>query len=258
MGSALLEKGEIVTAISSYKNALQCQPNYAEAHNDLGNALLANGGIDSAIISYKNALQCNPNYPVAHKNLSMLELLKGNYRRGLRRYEYRLQSENTNEILNANPKCKQWNGETIPKDGKLLLVSEQGLGDTLQFMRYAEVLKNQGLTVSLCAPIKLHTLIQASEIDASPLTPEQANKVTEGEWIPLLSALRILEVTPEKPIITRPYIKTFDNLKLKWGEILPKKQHSIIGINWQGNPDHEKTNSKGRSLPLEALLPLLQ
>jgi ADP-heptose:LPS heptosyltransferase len=118
-------------------------------------------------------------------------------------------------------------------------------------MRYALTLRDRGRTVSLCAPEKLHTLIQASGIDTSPLTPAQANQANECQWIPLLSVPRHLEVSPENPIITEPYIKTTDELTTKWKGILANEKQPIIGINWQGNPSHEKTNSKGRSLPLE-------
>ena len=119
---------------------------------------------------------------------------------------------------------------------KLLLVSEQGLGDTLQFMRYATALRDQGISVSLCAQTKLHSLIQESGIDPSPLTPTQANQVTEGHWIPLLSVPRHLEVSPDNPVITEPYIKTTDELHTKWAEILSAEQQPIVGINWQGKP----------------------
>ena len=61
-------------------------------------------------------------------------------------------------------------------------MTEQGLGDTLQFMRYAIALRHQGISVSLSAQPKLHSLIQASGIDQSPLTPEQANNISEGQW----------------------------------------------------------------------------
>ena len=93
-------------------------------------------------------------------------------------------------------------------------------------------------------------MIQTSAIDNSPLTPDQANQVNYGEWIPLLSVPRHLNVSPVNPIITEPYIKTTDELNSKWADILKDEQRPIIGINWQGNPSHEKTNSIGRSLPL--------
>jgi len=129
-------------------------------------------------------------------------------------------------------------------------VSEQGLGDTLQFMRYALALQNQGISILLCAPAKLHDLIQVSGFEQSLLTPKQANQVSEGSWIPLLSVPRYLEVSPENPLITEPYIKTTTELTSKWQKILATEQQPIIGINWQGNPDQETTNSIGRSLPL--------
>lgn len=181
----------------------------------------------------------------------MAELLAGDYKCGLRRYEYRLETKTDNDILNAKPNCPRWNGGALPdKNSQLFLVSEQGLGDTLQFMRYAIALRKQGYNVSFCAQQKLHSLIQTSGIDNSPLTPDQANQVNYGEWIPLLSVPRHLNVSPVNPIITEPYIKTTDELNSKWAHILKDEQRPIVGINWQGNPSHEKTNSIGRSLPL--------
>ena len=256
LGVALQEQGNLDAAITSYNSALQLKPNYPDAHNNLGVALQQLGNLDAAIASYNSALQLKPNYPEAHKNLSTAELLAGDYKSGWLRYEYRFQSNKSEGILNTNPSCKRWDGEELPKDEKLLLVSEQGLGDTLQFVRYATVLRDQGLSVSLCAPRNLHTLIQISGIDPSPLTPEQANQVNEGCWIPLLSVPRHLDVSPENTIITEPYLKTTDQLISKWDNILSEEQRPVIGINWQGNPSHEKTNSIGRSLPLETFAPI--
>ena len=123
-------------------------------------------------------------------------------------------------------------------------------------MRYATALRKEGKSVSLCAPHKLHSLIQTSEIDSSPLTPEQANQITEGQWIPLLSVPRHLEVSPQNPIITEPYIKTTAELTAKWADILGANEKPIIGINWQGNPKTEKTGLQGRSLALETFAPV--
>ena len=60
------------------------------------------------------------------------------------------------------------------------------------------------------------------------------------------------------PIITQPYIKTTEELNTKWKEILSTENRPIIGINWQGNPSHEKGSSVGRSLPLETFAPIAQ
>ena len=251
LGIALKEQGDLPAAIASYNTALQLKPNYPNAHNNLGNALQEQGDLPAAIASYNTAIQIKPDYPEAHKNLSMAELLSGDYKSGWLRYEYRFQCKSDEGILCAKPCCSQWSSYESIEGSKLLLVSEQGLGDTLQFMRYTTALRRQGASVSLCAPPKLHTLIRISGIDSSPLTPEQANQVTDGQWIPLLSVPRHLGVSPENPITNEPYIKTTDEKISKWSAKLSAERRPIIGINWQGNPNHETTHSIGRSLPLE-------
>jgi tetratricopeptide (TPR) repeat protein len=258
LGVAFQEQGDLDAAIASYNTALQLKPNYPDAHNNLGNALQEQGDLDAAIASYNTALELEPNIPEANNNLSMAEMQVGDYKTGWARYESRFQCKKNESMLDANPSCRQWSGEEQIEGIQILLVSEQGLGDTLQFMRYATILRAQGASISLCAPPKLHTLIQASGIDPLPLTPKQANHVTDGHWIPLLSIPRHLEVNPGNPIITEPYIKTTNELASKWSGILSSEKRPIIGINWQGNPSHEKANSKGRSLPLETFAPIAQ
>ncbi|MFM8524754.1 MAG: tetratricopeptide repeat protein [Cyanobacteriota bacterium] len=257
LGNALKEQGDLDAAIASYNTALQLKPNYPEAHNNLGVALKEQGDLDAAIASYNTALQLKPNYPDAHWNSSLTLLLGSDYKNGWEKYEWRTKKEKNTSKPHALPKCDQWSDElTLNTTSQLLLVTEQGLGDTLQFMRYATTLRNEGISVSFCAQPKLHSLIKTSGIDPSPLTPQQANQASEGQWIPLLSVPRHLEVSPENPIITEPYIKTTEELHRKWAGILTAEQRHIIGINWQGNPKTEKTGLRGRSLALETFAPI--
>ena len=127
-------------------------------------------------------------------------------------------------------------------------MTEQGVGDTLQFMRYADALRQQVAQVSFCAEPKLHALIQTSGIDPSPLTPQQGNQVTKGQWIPLLSVPRLLGVSPSNPITTKPYIKSTDELNNKWREILQECSMPTIGINWRGNRDD--ISKQSRNIPI--------
>ena len=252
LGVSLKKQGDHIGAITSYKAALKYKPDYPKAHYNLGNVFQETGNLIDAIASFKSALKLKPNYPKANLNLAMAELLFGDYESGLKRYECRFINEEYRNILNVVPPCKLWDGDINLKDNKLLLVGEQGLGDTLQFMRYVTVIRNQGIPIALCAQPKLHTLIKTSGIDQAPLTPEQAKNFNEGRWIPLLSLLRHLKVSPNNPIITKPYIKATDERIDKWQRILARERKPLIGINWQGNPSHETTNSKGRSIPLES------
>jgi tetratricopeptide (TPR) repeat protein len=256
LGNTLTEQGDLEAAIASCNKAIELKPSYPEAHYNLGNALHGQGHLESAIASFNTALQLKPNYPEAHWNSSLTILLGGDYSNGWKEYEWRFKSEREISRPHALPKCSKWDGRSAKQNHKLLLVSEQGLGDTLQFMRYVIALRNEGILVSLCAQRKLHTLIQSSGIDPSPLTPEQANQVKDGHWIPLLSVPRHLEVSPSNPLITEPYIKTNNELSTKWNSILSVEKNPIVGLNWQGNPKAEKTVLRGRSLRLETFAPI--
>ncbi len=255
MGNAFQEKGDTKAAIASYQKALELKDNYQEAHINLGNAFQEQGHITAALASHQKALSLKPNNPDALWNIAMTMLLDYDYKNGWTNYEWRNKISRPC-LPHAIPKCMKFSPDNFQLNNELLLISEQGLGDTLQFMRYAIALKQKGLSISICAQPKLHSLIQASGLDPSPLTPEQGNQVSHGQWIPLLSVPRHLEVTPDHPIITEPYIKPTEQLISKWKDILSEEQKPIIGINWQGNPGTEKTTLRGRSLPLETFLPI--
>jgi len=258
LGNLLQEQGDLAAAFAAYHKAIKLKPDYPEAHNNLGNTLQEQGDLDAAIASYNRALDMNPNFAEAHWNCALTLLMRGDYKGGWEKYDWRSLKKTDASKPHAQPKCSKWQGGSDAIVGqKLLLVSEQGLGDTLQFMRYALALRRQGLAISLCAQPKLHGLIQASGIDPLPLTPEQANLVSTGQWLPLLSVPRHLDVSPDNPVITDPYINTSKELVTKWQRILSSEQRPIIGINWQGNPKAEKSWLRGRSLPVEAFNPLI-
>ena len=165
-------------------------------------------------------------------------------------YEYRFKK--TEPLLpNASPNIEKLNEDNFKTKGKLLVVSEQGIGDVFQFMRYIPYLIKQDFDVSFCAPEKLHELIKTSNISKKLLTPEEGNKVKEGRWIPLMSLPLLLDINPSNPIITDSYIHSSKKLNDKWKKILAKEKSVVIGINWQGNPTTEKSHLKGRSIPLK-------
>jgi ADP-heptose:LPS heptosyltransferase len=108
----------------------------------------------------------------------------------------------------------------------------------------------------MCAPKTLHGLIREAGLDDEPLTPEEGNALQSGVWLPLLSLPGLLGVSPERPLISAPYLRSRNDRIEAWRSRLAAEQRPIIAINWQGNPDHEQTTSRGRSLPLEAFAPL--
>jgi len=250
LGNLLSDFGKLKEAESFYKNAIELNPSFAEAHCNLGNLYQDLRKLKDSELQYHKAIEINRDYADAYFNLALVELLQGDYESGLEHYEFREKREKGLSIP-FKPNIQKADNRKLEEGEKLLVVSEQGLGDTLQFMRYISYLRDQGLKISFCAQTKLHTLIQFSGIDKNPLKPEDATKISEGKWIPLLSLQRYLKVSPDNPIISEPYIFSTNALKKKWEKILSSEKRPIIGINWQGNPDVEIGNLKGRSLPLE-------
>ncbi|WP_269623988.1 tetratricopeptide repeat protein [Prochlorococcus marinus] len=252
LGSILSDLGNLQEAEVSTRKAieLELKPDHAQAHCNLGSILSDLGNLQEAEVSTRQTIEQNPNLAEAFFNLSLIQLLKGNYKDGLENYEFRLKKKRP-ALIHGKTKLKRIDNQLSNQESKILVVSEQGLGDTLQYMRYIPYLRKKGLDVSFSAQTKLHSLIQSSAIDQNPLTPEQVEKVSARQWIPLLSLARYLKISPKNPIISQPYIFSTDQFTQKWKNIFSKEKRPIIGINWQGNPEMEKRSYHGRSIPLE-------
>ena len=251
LGLAQYEIEDLKSSMYSYQTAIKLKPNYIDAMNNLGNIFQQLGDINYAIKCFKKAIFIEPNYPDLYWNLSRAQLLKNNYIDGLKNYEFRSQCK-VPTLTHCKPDIQKWNGEPLKKGDKLHVISEQGLGDTMQFMRYILYLKYKGFNISFCCQKQLHNLIKVSGIHPSPLSDKQVNLITEGKWISLLSLPLHLSVTPINPIINKQYIYSSTELINKWKNILAVEERPIIGINWQGNPHTEKNILKGRSLILES------
>ena len=252
LATSLIETGCLEEATECYKIAIKQNPYYAKALNNLGNALDAQGDMATAEKMYIKAITIDPNYSEAIKNLGMTELSRGDYTKGWEHYEHRFNCNEAQEFNLYIPNSKRWNGLNTANLEPLLIICEQGIGDTIQFMRYIQTLKSRGYQTSISCTEKLHSLIKASNIDNFPLSLEQAKERKDGQWIPLLSIPKHLEVNPKNPIAKDPYIKTDLNHREKWQNLLKDYPRPIVGIHWQGNPSIEKGRLSGRSLPLES------
>ncbi len=250
LGNILRGLGKLQEAELSLRKAIEIDPLFELAHSNLGLILSDLGNLEDAELSLRKAIKINPNAGNTYFNLALIELLKGDYQSGLENYEFRFKKK-IPAIIHGKAKIKKTDNQKLKEGERLLIISEQGLGDTIQYMRYLPYLRNQGLNVTFSAQTKLHSLIQASSIDPNPLTPEKTSRVSKGQWIPLLSLPRYLKIRPEYPIINQPYISSTDKLNKKWRKILSKEKRPILGINWQGNPEMEKLSYQGRSIPLE-------
>ena len=139
LGLALTDLGRFAEAETSFEQALRLDSGYAEAHSNLGNAYKEQGRLEEALACYEAALRLTPEAASTHYNRSLALLQKGDYGQGWPAYEWRWRRKQAAKRTFARPR---WDGSMLP-DKTILLWCEQGLGDTLQFVRYAAIAKQK-------------------------------------------------------------------------------------------------------------------
>ena len=132
IGVVLREIGNLEEAVDAYKKAVSIMPKFAEAFNNLGVALNEQGKQDEGLESYRKALDINPNYAEAHQNLSYALLNRGMLDQGLEEYEWRWKTLN-GISRKRNFLQPLWDGQVCLENKRILLWSEQGIGDTIRW-----------------------------------------------------------------------------------------------------------------------------
>ena len=249
LGSILQELGQRDRARQSYQEALDLDPCQANALLNLGVLDLQQRDLDGAEWHYRQALLIKPGDPRSEVNLAGVLLLQGRTQEGWQHYEARLGG--SSELLQQPEGLPLWQGQ--PLNGDLLVVHEQGLGDTFQFIRYAQLLHQQGVRCQFQGPAKLHSLLLRSGLVSHCIADGEPAPRDAEAWIPMLSLPRLLTAKPTN----QPYLQADPRLVKGWHQQLGPAPRLRIALHWQGQPDHEFTVSRGRSFPLSTLEPLL-
>jgi hypothetical protein len=246
-GITLQELNRLDEALDSYNRALALRPDYAEAHYNQGLTLQLLKQFDGALSSYQRAIDIKADYTQAHWNLSLLYLLMGNFDRGWKGYEWRWESTNQKRIF-PQP---LWLGEEALAGKTILLHSEQGLGDTLQFCRYARPVADLGATVILEVPTPLVGLL--GKLDGvSQVIAKGAPVPTFDIHCPMMSLP--LAFKTELKTIPSPgrYVGADPEKVAQWNNMLGERIQPRIGLAWSGSPTHLHDNS--RSIPLSDIV----
>jgi hypothetical protein len=257
-GAALYDLRRLEEALAAYDRAIALKPGYAMAHSNRGTVRLELRRLDEALADYEAALAAEPDHADAHYNQAMCRLALGDHAGGWAQYEWRWKTDQLGPALRHADR-PLWLGAESLAGRTILLHAEQGLGDTLQFCRYAPAVAALGARVILEVPRGLERLLSRVE--------GVAQVVTLGEDLPpfdlqtpmmsLPHALPAEGFGPQTAYLSADRAKT-----AVWGGRLGASPGPRVGLCWAGGLRPEQLIADGidqrRSLPLAALAPLAE
>ena len=232
-GNVLQEMQRYQESLALYDKAISLQPNYAEAYSNKGNALELLRQHNQAIWHYEQAIAINPRYVDAYWHKAMTELPGGDFLAGWQNYEARW--------FKTHPLQFRYSG--IPKlqsiadlAGKRILIwAEQGLGDTLQFSRYIQMLFSFGAQVTFVAPNALLKVLNALSQFCKLIS--DGGKIDESEFdfqSPLLSLPLVFGTTLETIPAQIPYLDFEHDKKNLFAREIGASQKLKVGVIWNG------------------------
>jgi Flp pilus assembly protein TadD len=247
LGSALYFQGNFEEAAASQRRALALNSGHAVALKNLAAALRQLGDYEEALATCRRAIVAAADFADAHRDEALLLLLLGRFDEGWAKYEWRWQAS----TVGARPlQGRRWNGEDLA-GCRILLQSEQGVGDMLQFLRFAPLVAERGGSVILYLPSSLIRLRGDAIAAATQLAVMEEAPPPFDYYIPLLSLPRSFATTADAVPSRIPYLSAPSSLAHDWRQEFAATGSLCVGVVWAGNPDHE--NDLIRSIPLTTL-----
>jgi tetratricopeptide (TPR) repeat protein len=248
LGAALYAARRPEEALAAYRRALELDPDSAEAHNNLGQVLGEYGEFAAARAEFEEAARLDPGNASVRNNRGMVALLCGDFVGGWSDYEARWRLPDAK----PRPAGPDWQGEQL--EGRtILLYTEQGLGDTLQFVRYVPLVKARGGRIVLrCARRMISILSTCEGIDDFSSEDEPFPRFDVSA--PLVSLAGIFQTELASIPAGVPYLRARPDLVERWRQTLAGQSAFRVGINWQGHPGYRGDHR--RSIPLVEFAPL--
>lgn len=253
---------QLPQALAASEQALQADRHSATAWNTCGTVLLDLRQLADAEFCFRQALTVEPKHPAAHFNLGLTRLTLGDWHEGFAEYEWRTRQEGVAGVY-PDFGLPRWDGRPAPGQ-TLLLVAEQGHGDTLQFIRLARHLKERvGQVVLLAQPALVRLLAPLPWLDA--VLPLPGPAMPQADWVlPLLSLPAVLGLTPEnlpQMAAQPPFLNISTVDREFWQKRLATLSRPRVGLVWAGDPRPNDPASNRidarRSLHFSQLQPLL-
>jgi tetratricopeptide (TPR) repeat protein len=256
IGSALIALHRPEEALDYLRRSLQARPDYAEACNNLGGALLALGRPEQAAEWFARATALDPGQLQARFGEGLARLSLGDFARGWPAYEARWQDPG---FLKDTPNFARppWRGHEDVAGRTMLLHAEQGLGDSIQFVRYVPLLRRRGARVVLAVQAPLVALLRdlADDIIADDIIADGKPPPPHDLRCPLLSLPLAFATDLATIPADIPYIRATPDRVDAWTRRLGARTRRRVGVAWSGSPEHPEDAI--RSIPAAALLAAL-
>jgi len=252
-GNALSDLGRYEEAIAAFDRRLAAAPDHAKAWNNRGRALQTLNRHAEAAESFGKAIALQKDYADAHFNRALALLTVGDLRRGFAEYEWRWKRTGMTDARRGYRR-PLWLGEYSLARKTILLHAEQGLGDTIQFARYAPLLARAGATVVLEVQPELKVVLASLEGVGSCHARGEELPAYDVHC-PLGSLPLAMQTEPTNIPADIPYLRADEAHLARWRprlEALPGKR---VALAWAGNASHP--NDRNRSIDLALLEPLL-
>ena len=262
-GGAYTNLGNVYNKLHDYKTAakmheksIELEPNGSNAYSNVGTSYKYLGLSDKAITSYKKAIELDPNFVNAHFDLATMYLASEDFKNGWKEYEWRFRKE---EMIPHIIKHKDiftkplFTGIENIKGKTLLLHSEQGYGDSIQFIRFAPQLKEKfGCKIAVKCREGLKELFKTIDeidviVDRSEETPAFDYQLSIMS-MPFILDMKSIDELPKK----MPYLKAIFDKDL---EIKKEKDKINIGICWSASLTGE--SYEGKVFDLKFFEPLM-
>ena len=254
LANVLNELGETDEAIAHWQAAVDLAPRYADALTNLGKALHLRGEHARAIDVLERAVAAKPADPDARFLRGLVLLAAGDFARGFADYQYRLACTGF-ELKGRTFPQPAWDGGDVA--GKTFLIhTEQGMGDTIQFIRYAPLLAARGARVIIECPPDLADLLRTAD-GVAEVIPRPHALPPFDVHAAVLDLPRLFGTTPETVPANVPYVSVDPTRRDRWIPLLSTfaaPSGRRVGLVWSGNPKH--ANDRNRSIPLKAFEPL--
>lgn len=249
--AALLRLGRPAQALALVDEALLAQPEHRASLHNKARALLDLLRVDEALQVSLRAARLYPQDADLRWNLAVAQLLLGDLLPGWRAYEARWQATGFGRAPAVSMAGRaRWTGTESLSGQSVLLYAEQGLGDSIQFLRYVRLVAAQAREVLLHVQPALAPLAAGLAPNCRVLLPGETLPATDWEC-PLLSLPAAFGTSLQTVPSAVPYLRADAALAQEWASWLPQDGRRRVGITWSGNPLH--SNDRNRSLPLAAL-----